>query len=149
MPADADDTTALAADRLNLYPDTMSGATPDARAHRRCTRRLFIQPIPVASPERWFMSISVRSTGSEGQTPRLVLRWCDAEGASTANEVGPHLDGEGGADRGPQLMVLSTVLDGAARAVPLPATRDRRPGDAVIFDDARAIRLPDKPGEPD
>ncbi len=125
------------------------------RSGPRCVRisgardGCFIQPIPVTPGERWFVSIWARSTGSREQSPRLLVRWRDAEGAWTANEAGLHVDGEGGADRWQQLMVVATVPDGAGQAVLLPAATGQGPGDVVIFDDARAVRLPDEPGEPE
>ena len=103
-------------------------------------------PIPVTPGERWFVSIWARSTGSREQTPRLLVRWRDADGAWTANEAGLHVDGEGGSDGWQQLMVVATVPDGAGQAVLLPAATGQRPGDVVILDDARAVRLPDELG---
>ena len=118
------------------------------RSGPRCVRiagardGCFIQPIVVSPGERWFVSVWALSSGSDAQTPRLVLRWRDADGAWTANEAGLHVDGDGGADRWQQLLLVSTVPEGAAQAVLLPAAKDQRPADVVVFDDARAVRLP-------
>lgn len=131
----------------------MTWEAEGGRSGPRCVRisgvrdGCFIQPIPVTPGERWFFSIWTHSTGSSLQTPRLVLRWRDAQGAWTANEAGLHVDGEGGADHWQRLTIVSVVPDGAAQAVLLPAAKDQLPGDAVIFDDASVMKLPDDPGE--
>jgi len=119
------------------------------RTGPRCARiagaklSTFITHIPVQPGELCYTSIWVRSSGSDEQSPRLAIKWQAAEGGWVRADANVTVSGEGGSGLWQLLSAIVEVPEGAGQLIMLPRAADQQEGDAVLFDDARIVRLPE------
>ncbi len=128
--------------------DRLTWEQEGGRSEPRCARiagaklSTFIASIPVQPGERYYTSIWVRSIGSEEQTARLAIKWKDADGAWARRDANVDVSASGGGEGWQLLASVVEVPDGAGRLLIMPRALNQQEGDVVLFDDARAIRLP-------